>query len=266
MKITTVVLCLCLQLSVFAQNRLRNAILPECVTDENPYKCTNDKLEFDIQNLIDEVVISTLLESSKAYFSVSVAFITDDNGVVIKELTQIKSPSYLLTKRIQNYIAGLMPLTPKDSSIEEKRSSHFINFTLLKDDASQKYYIADYLDLKEKKINPEYITPDIVSLYPGCDKLDKPTDPSCTLKKVYEFIMKNYRIPEVDSPTQVKMVVNFFIDTTGKIQVESIEGGENGFQKGVREAIVKLPRLTPTIYKGVPIIALHKLPISLNLK
>ena len=267
MKFTLLLLCFFAQLLAFAQNKLQNAVFTECATAELPYKCTNDILQNNVFDLISEDVINTLPEASKPYFSISALFITDANGNVIKEHTQIRTPSYLLTKRIQNYINNLPAFTPKDSSIKESRSVHFINATLLRNDISKQYYVAENIDLKERKIKPEYIVPDEASLYPGCKKSGTYTDDfNCTHKKVYDFIMKNYRIPEVDSPRQIRMIVNFYIDTTGKIQVDNIEGEEDGFKKGIRNAMNKLPQLTPTMIKGIPVTVFYKLPITLNLK
>ncbi|KGO94148.1 hypothetical protein [Flavobacterium subsaxonicum] len=266
MKFTLLLLCLCVQLSAFAQNKLPNNIFAECATNETPYQCTNNALENAVLDLIDEDVISTLLETSKPYFSVSAVFILDANGVVIKEHTQIKTPSYLLTKRIQNYIDNLPAFTQKDSPVEKRRNAFFINVTLLRDTISKNYYVADNLDLKERNIKPDYIKPDEESIYPGCEKSDHTDGVSCSTEKMYNLIMKNYRMPEVDGPLQFRMIVNFYIDTTGKVQVENIEGGEEKFHKGILTAMTKLPRLTPTRIKGIPITIAYKLPITINVK
>ena len=260
-------MCLLAQLSAFAQNKLFNPVFTECATAEMPYKCTNDKLKNDVLDLIDQDIINSLPETSKPYFSISVVFITDANGGVIKEHTQIKTPSYLLNKRIQNYLANLPAFTPKDSSVEEKRSAFFINFTLLRNDVSKMYYVAENTDFKERNIKPDYIGPDDEALYPGCKKSDdQGAGKGCSIEKMYNFVTKNFKIPEVDSTLQIKMIANFYFDTTGKIQVESIEGGDESFQWGLRNAMNKLPNFTPAMIKGIPVVVGYKLPITLNLK
>lgn len=266
MKSTLLLLCLCVQLSAFAQNKLPNNVFAECATNKATYQCTNNILENAVLDLIDDNVISTLLETSKPYFSVSAVFIIDANGVVIKEHTQIKTPSYLLTRRIKNYIDNLPAFIQKDIPVEERRNAFFINVTLLRDGVSKKYYVADNSELKKRNIKPDFIKPDEESIYPGCEKSDHTDGLSCTAEKMYNLVMKNYRIPDVDGPLQLRMVVNFYIDTTGKVQVENIEGGEEKFHKGILTAMNRLPRLTPTKIKGIPITIAYKLPIALNLK
>jgi len=89
-------MCLLAQLSAFAQDKITSAVLSECIKEEDPSKCTSDKLKSDLLALITPTIVTNLPPSAKDHFSVSLAFMTDANGAVIKENTQIKSPSYLL--------------------------------------------------------------------------------------------------------------------------------------------------------------------------
>jgi len=259
-------MCLLAQLSAFAQIGPTRAVLTECIKEEDPSKCTSDKLKSDVLALITPTIITNLPPSAKAYFSVSVAFMTDANGTVIKENTLIKSPSYLLNKSIKSYVDSLPVFTPKHPSIEERRSMHFVSFTLLRNDETLKYYVAESIDLRERKIKPDYVLPDEASLYPGCEKTGNyNNDFSCTQKKVYDYIIKNYKVPNVKASGQIKMIVTFSIDTKGVINIDNIEGGEYWFQKEARRVIETLPTFTPTFYKGMAIAVSFNLPITLNL-
>ncbi|TRW26415.1 hypothetical protein FMM05_03275 [Flavobacterium zepuense] len=265
MRLTILLICLLVQGSLFAQKGLSSAVLPDCATEEKPFTCTDKKLEAGVISLINTIVINTLPEESKAYFSVSAVIVTDENGLVIKDYTKIKSPSPFLDTRIQNYLNNLPAFIPKDKSYEERRSVDFINLTFILDSDTKKYYIAEKEDLKALNIKSEYIMADEASLYPGCERTGNyTTDFNCTQKKVYEFILKHYRVPQVQGPGQLKMMVTFSIDTKGVIKVESIEGGESGFQSEARRVINKLPNLTPTKVKDIPIKVSFNLPITIN--
>ena len=151
--------------------------------------------------------------------------------------------------------------------MEERRSFHFVSFTLLRNDETLKYYVAENIDLRERKIKADYIMPDEASRHPDCEKTGNyDNDFNCTQKKVYEYIIKNYKLPNVKSAGQLKMNVAFSIDTQGMIKVNKIEGGEYWFQKEARRVIENLPKLTPTYYRGMAIAVSFNLPITINVK
>jgi hypothetical protein len=267
MRFTILLLCLLAQGTLFAQKGFSNSVSSECAEDEKPYTCTIKKLEAGVIALISTTVINTLPEESKAYFNVSALIVTDANGLIIKDYTKIKSPSPFLDTRVQNYLDNLPAFIPKDKSYEERRSVKFVTLTFVRNNETKKYYVAENEDLKALNIKPEYITADEASLYPGCERTGNyTTDFNCTQKKVYEFIIKNYRVPEVQGAGQLKMMVKFSIDIKGVVKVESIEGGESGFQREARRVINRLPNLTPTKVKDIPIAVSFNLPITINVK
>lgn len=219
-------------------------------------KYTSKTLEANVVALIDEEVIKNLPDASTTYFSVSVIFVTDVNGVVIKEFTQIKTHSEVLNKRIEEYINSLPAYIPSDISNnddDEKRKPHFINFTMLRDNASQKFYAVENNELKERNIEPLYLNPDEASLFPGCERTGNyEQDFECTKKMVHKYLMKNTRVPETNKTGRVKIFINFHIGTKGEISIENISGALTEYLMAVRKAINRMPKLTPNYKNGIP--------------
>lgn len=263
MKYIIILVCLLAQIT-YAQEPATSTAKGE------PMKYTRAMLNADVVTLIDDEVLKSLPGASTPYFSVSAIFITDGSGVVIKEYTQIKTHSEVLNKRIEDYINSLPAYTKgntSDNEIKDKSEAHFINFTMLRDFNTQKFYVAENGELRQRNIKPVYVNPDEASLFPDCERTGNyEQDFKCTERKIYECIMKNFAMPQTKFKGQIILTVEFNLDTEGEIHIQEITGGPGPFQRAVRKAINRIPKLTPTYVKGIPVSLGFNLPITINLQ
>ncbi|AWH84983.1 hypothetical protein HYN59_07530 [Flavobacterium album] len=253
MKIYLFLLLLCLKGFAQVERKvLTQAVLPECKNDFNPKLCSEQKLVDLLSSTITNEAISDLPESNKDYFSLSAFFVTGRDGKVIPGHTEVRSESIKLKEEIKLYINSKLPnVTPKDLKFKEQRSTHLVNLTFFRNPETGNYYIAYPSEIKEKKINPDYITYDNPALFPGCvsEGLSIAEQLECTQKKTLQNIQKKYSQP-VKIPLYMEITV--IVDSDGHISVDKIMGSSpDEYEKEVYRVINSFPNIQPAMIHGI---------------
>lgn len=267
---------LSLSITAFAQTppgiekpALSNAILQECHIADNPQECTQEKLEIDISNLITYDMTKNIEESLRdKYFSISVIFVTDENGKVIPQETEVHCDNLLFKSAIENYIKALPSFLPKNNNDTEKRTLHTVYQTYMFDYVIDKYYPASKERLALEKIYPKYVLGDTPPLYPGCKckKEDKKTySNECSIKKTKKFIMKNFIVPQSNGiPRAVKIYASYIVEKDGTITIKRIVGAEEELNKEMERVIMQFPKFTPGSLKGFPMRTSLNYPVTIT--
>lgn len=266
MKNIFIVFCLFANYIVLAQKLGEHAVFTECKNEKLPAQCTEDKLTSDITALITGDIIAEIEKNSTTFFSISLLFISDENGKIIPTETEIRcAGNETLKKVIENYLNTLPSLIPKDEKLEERRSVQIVNITYVQNEDNSNYHIAGYEELKTMKGLLNYIVPDTAPVYPGCEELLFQS--KCLSENITKNIHKNYVMPRnIIGTGQDKMHVSLIIPIDGKMRVEEIAGSSKPFQDEVSRAIRRSPKIKPATKKGIPVATHVNLPLTINIK
>jgi hypothetical protein len=250
---------LLLSLTAFAQTPpgidkpiLSNAILKECYDSDSRFYCNKHMLENLISSVITDDLITDLPSENKKNFSLSCLFFTGKDGKVIPEFTEVRSESNKLKEAITLYINSSFPeFLSKNIKYTEQRSAHIVSVTYIRNPKTNGYYIANESDIKKNKIQTNYITPEKAPLFFGCaDEISYEKQLECTQKKIYDYIVKNYRKPK--SELYANLLIQLTVDSDGKVHVNDIMGSSpNEYEYEVYRVVNTLPVLKPAIIKGI---------------
>ncbi|KGO88144.1 hypothetical protein Q765_03595 [Flavobacterium rivuli WB 3.3-2 = DSM 21788] len=232
-----------------------NAIMQQCQTAELPEKCTEQLLEQQIVNLINDDLISDLPEKNRGYyFSISAFFMSDYAGKVIPDQIEVRSESSKLKSAIIEYVSNLPAFIPKATSIKERRSIHLVNCTFLANPDKHNYYIANNKEMAQQKILPNYITYDAAALYGSCGNAGNFTAQlECTADNVFKYLKKNYKKPSFDRDLYINLGMMILVDSDGKLHIESFLGSSpDAYEKEAKRVINTLPNLEPARINGIP--------------
>ena len=257
---------LLLQTTVTAQT-FKSAIFKECYDSQDPVNCTQEKLEIEISNLVTYDITKDIIQNIKEeYFSISVIFVTDKNGKITPEDTEIRCDNLLFKKAITDYINTLPQLYPKNNEDLEKRTLHTIYQTYKFDYVIKKYYPASKQRLDAEKIFPSYFMHDRPVLYPGCEfKKKEKENNSCTTKKIMKFITKNLIIPDLGNDSKVVNIITAItIEKDGTTTIKKIYGPEDILNKEMERVIKSFPIFTPAKMKGFPIASSYTFPVKIT--
>ncbi len=250
---------------------LNKAVFKECVENSDPLGCTEEKFENSINDLVTYAITDSIKKVLKErYFSVSVIFVTDENGAVISKDTDIRCEFPELKKAIENYINSLPLLSPKNTENSiNKRFLHTLYYTFMFDYVIKKYYIISKERLSIEKIKPNYYTLDTPILFPGCRYKKKEKGVAISKrsqKKFLNFINENFNIPPSDgNPRKVKIYTNISIEKNGTVKVLDIICSDEVLSQEMRNVIAKLPKFEPATLKGFPIRATFYFPTTVNI-
>lgn len=246
-----------------SQEKITQAILKQCAESKNPEMCTEQKLKDIFIGLIKPGVIDDLPLTE--FLSVSAMFITDAEGKVIQDKTEIKCQSDKLKASIKAYINRLPAFYPKDESFKERRSVHIINFTLIEEESGQ-YSVANQSDLKQHSINPDYFMYDTAPLWKGCETTsNKDKDLICTSGKLNQYIQKNLATTKKSSQHAQKLYAYITINPEGDIILNHFSIGAEELQNQIRIILKNAPKLKPATINGIEVPAEFALPISLSI-
>ena len=248
-----------------AQKAGEQAVFKECAKEKLPGQCTTEKLEKDITALITGAMIEEITKGNGQHFSVSVLFITDENGKVIPSGTEIRcAGNTALLGALQNYVANLPALVPKDAKLAERRSVHIVNLTYMKNSTNSNYHIANSDELKGKILN--YILADTPPVYPGCAEQDTyMAKYKCLETSLLKYFIRNYMMPEVENVGQDKMMIYMIIGNDGKLKVEKILGSSEPFRDEVYRLVKKAPAMQPALKNGIPVPMPVSVPLTLTI-
>ena len=90
-------------------------------------------------------------------------------------------------------------------------------------------------------------------VWPGCKGSVAQKD-KCFNEKLTKHIVKNFKYPseEYKKNIQGRVVVNFVVNTKGKVEIKSVTGGNKGLQDAAKANILKIPQLKPGMMGGKP--------------
>jgi hypothetical protein len=143
MKKILVVLCLMASYIAMAQTVGEQAIFSECKNAQFPVRCTEDKITADITALLSGEIINEIEKSiSRKYFTISVEFISDENGKIIPSETGIMCENNSTLKAgIENYLNNLPPFIPKDIKHKIRKSYTVVTIVYTQNTDNQKTII-----------------------------------------------------------------------------------------------------------------------------
>ena len=252
-----------------AQKLGEQAVFAECKNEKLPSKCTDEKITDDITALLTGDIINEIEKSiSRKYFTISVEFISDENGKIIPSETGIICEGNAALKNsIKNYLNNLPPFIPKDSKLDIRKSYTVVNIIYVQNTDNQNYHIAGYNESKTIN-NYQRLGPGTVPVYPGCEKAATNKEKmACLAAGITQSIAKNYVIPNnVADAGQDKMHISMIIAIDGKLRIEEIAGSSLPFRNEVYRAIKRVPRIKPAEEKGIPFAVQLYLPLTLTVK
>lgn len=267
MKNLFIAICLLANYIGLSQKLGEHAIFTECKNEKLPAQCTEDKLTAGITALITGEMIAEIEKNSTTFFTVSVLFISDENGKIIPAETEIRcAGNEALKKAIENYLNTLPSFIPRDEKLEERRSVQIVNITYVQNIDNNNYHIAGYEEMKVlKTAGLNLIGPDTAPLYPGCE--ESIFQSKCLSEKITKSIHKNYTMPRnITSTGSDKMHISLIIPIDGKMRVEEIAGSSKPFQDEVSRAVRRLPKIKPATKRGIPLATHVNLPLTINIK
>ncbi|PZR21654.1 MAG: hypothetical protein DI539_07510 [Flavobacterium psychrophilum] len=270
-KFTLAVIVALLSLTAIAQSKKNSfAIFTECADAESFTECTKAKFEKEITGLISKEITADLEKSlDKNYFSITIAFISDEKGKVTPETIEIACDNKLLHKALKQYILNLPPFIPKDSSYTERRTVHIQNFTFIYNASLKKYESASNEKLLEEGINPDYVSFENEPVLKGCENESKEEAKKCTAQKLSAYTSKNiriYPIPDSFSGT-INLLGKFIVETDGSVTIDDITCSVSDCKDLIasfKKVIKKFPEFIPGNYKGVNIRIAYNLPLNVN--
>ncbi|MFD2601893.1 hypothetical protein [Flavobacterium suzhouense] len=254
------------------EQRLEHAVFKECLNTESPTKCTSEKIRDDISALISpEITADIRWKMGKIFFSVGLAFLSDQNGNVIPETIKIACDNKGLESAVKEYILHLSPFSPKGENEEDRRSAHLERYTFIYNSESKTYEAASEEILKEKGIKPNYVSLGNEPVLPKCACDDAEKAKKCTVEKLYEHISKRIKTNSIDKnfSGQIYLVASFAIEKDGSITVNDILCNLNDCEALINQykrAFTGLPNFIPGNYEGVKVRATYNLPVTINIK
>lgn len=102
--------------------------------------------------------------------------------------------------------------------------------------------------------------------FPNCDSEKNLSDKECFTAGVQKFIKSKFFFPDfaIDNKIQGRVILEFEIDETGKLEIISADGPQNGLilEEAVIQMFSKFPILTPAYQCGQPVRISHKVPLT----
>jgi len=95
---------------------------------------------------------------------------------------------------------------------------------------------------------------EIAPVWPGCDSGNAAKREACFNKKLTQHIIKNFKYPanEYKKNIQGKVIVEFYINEKGLVDIKSVTGGNAGLQAEAKRNIMAIPKMKPGHLGGKP--------------
>jgi protein TonB len=93
---------------------------------------------------------------------------------------------------------------------------------------------------------------EVAPTWPGCENEKGDQKSACFDKKLIEHIIKNFKYPmtEYKNNVQGKVIVEFFINEEGKVEVNSVSGATKALQEEAKRNILAIPKMKPGMMGG----------------
>ena len=269
MKYIIIHLCLISCLVTNAQTITKlgeQAVFADCVTASLPYDCTLEKFEKDITALLTPQFTAELKDVIKAdYFSVSIILLTDENGKIVREETDILCHYEPFKTAIKNYLSNLPSFYPKDTEQKDRRSVFTLNYTFIYTNFKGGYFPASHKVLTAAHIKPETLPLDSYPTYADC-KSEEFANDSCFRNVISKVLTRKMRFPSSNEKNKViKLYMSIKISKTGEITLESVDAADVYFTDEIRRVIKKLPKPEPAKVRGLPVASSFTVPLTVTL-
>lgn len=117
-------------------------------------------------------------------------------------------------------------------------------------------------DVNKNKVTLRELPP----VWPGCE--DSSGDPTamnkCFTTMLSKHIAKNFKYPAeaYKNNDQGRVIVDFVINTEGKVEIVSTSGGSEALQAEARRNILQIPQMKPGMLAGKPKAISYKVPFT----
>lgn len=270
-KFTLAIFLLLISFSTKAQSQSYDyAMFAGCVGAKLPGTCYNEKFRDDVTSLISPEITANLTSTlNKKYFQISFGFLSDENGKVLPETTEVICENQSLNDAVKQYILNLPAFIPKSPNNEDRRSAHLEFLIFIFNEQLEKYEAASQDRLKQEGIQTVFNlgTPPILA---NCSNVEKEKVSQCTQQELQRTIAKKISLSSIDHKFTgtIKLLGTFIVEKDGSITVKDVTCNMNdcdGLIKSFRKALKKMPEFIPGHYKGVKIRASYNLPITINI-
>jgi|GEM_PF-2850533 len=270
MKFTLLAIAFAFCLTSHAQNFPpielgEQAVFMHCIKEADPVLCTEETFKNLITKLITPQIIEEIKNSpEKDGFYISVIFLTDEQGKVIKENTEIVCANNALHMAIRNIISRLPAFYPKSDKMAIRKSAHLFNLKFVPDSDNQNYVPVERVSFLDK--TPELLTYDQYARYKNCKDENENAFVRfpCLANPIQKFVLKNFKVPQSELPGHYRVMVYFTVTTTGEITLSKIMEGTEGLRAEIAKQFKALPKAEPALIKGVPTIQSFVIPFTIN--
>ena len=93
---------------------------------------------------------------------------------------------------------------------------------------------------------------EVAPVWPGCENEKGNKKSACFDKKLIQHIIKNFKYPmgEYKNNVQGKVIVEFFINQEGMVEVKSVSGATKALQDEAKRNILAIPKMKPGMLGG----------------
>ena len=109
---------------------------------------------------------------------------------------------------------------------------------------------------------------DQVPIFPGCENMSNDEARKCFMVKMTELIIANFDVEAIKAAginTDQRMAVSFTVTTTGNVEVNAVKAGHPELENQIRNAMAKVPNMTPGEHQGKVVAVQLGLPILYKL-
>ncbi len=114
-------------------------------------------------------------------------------------------------------------------------------------------------------VNKNVVTmKEIAPIWPGCENGSAAKRDACFDQKLTQHIIKNFKYPsnEYKNNVQGRVVVEFYINEKGMVDVKSVTGGNSGLQAEAKRNIMAIPKMKPGMMGGKPRAIKYTVPFN----
>ncbi len=249
-------------LKSYSQSKIEKAVFESCMTEQDSYNCSKDRILDDFYNLINKTLLSTTVQLEGNYLTLSVVFIIDGEGKLITEDTEVQSNHEPLKIAVERYLRTLPIFIPKDTGTD-KRTLYTFNEIYLYNTETSTYEHTEVSEISKKglKVITEKIETSLPR-HPRCKATDNIAE--CTYEEIQWLIKRNYKFPQ-NARGIIRMNVIFDIDEDGTVTITKIIGADEAFKKETLRVLKRLPKFVPAKIKGLPLKTYYNLPLTINI-
>ena len=136
-------------LKSYSQSKIEKAVFESCMTEQDSYNCSKDRILDDFYNLINKTLLSTTVQLEGNYLTLAVVFIVDGEGKLITEDTEVQSNHEPLKIAVERYLRTLPIFIPKNTETD-KRTLYTFNEIYLYNTETSTYEHTEVSEISKK--------------------------------------------------------------------------------------------------------------------